>query len=266
MNSAPWGYPLRPNKTDRNDAAGLAQIVRTGWFKQVRIKSRSSYEIRSILTAREVLVRIRVKIENEIRGLLKTFGVLFGRSVGGFAQRADEIIAGELDVSPTMCGILKALMAARASVVDRIKDLDRQVLGEAKRNATARLFMTTPGVGPITALSVASAFDDPERFKRSSSAGAYLGLTPRRYESGEISRNGRISKHGNTMTRKPLYEAATVLLARTTSFSALKAWGLRLASTLGFKRARVAVARKLAVILHAMWKSNTAFRWTKAAA
>jgi transposase len=165
-----------------------------------------------------------------------------------------------------MRSIVKALIEARSAVLEHIKALDRLVLGEAKRSVTARLFMTAPGVGPITALSVASAFDDARRFRRSSSAGAYLGLTPRRYESGEISRNGRISKLGNGMTRRHLYEAATVLLVRTTRFSALKAWGLRLARTLGFKRARVAVARKLAVILHAMWKSNTEFRWTKAAA
>lgn len=112
-------------------------------------------------------------------------------------------------------------------------------------------------------LSVISAFDKVSRFEKSSSAGAYLGLTPRRYESGEVSRNGHISKHGNGMTRKHLYEAATTLLTRTKSFSALKAWGLRLAKTSGFKKARVAVARKLAVTLHAMWKTNTEFRWSK---
>jgi len=116
--------------------------------------------------------------------------------------------------------------------------------------------MSAPGIGPITALSVASAFDEASRFKRSSSAGAYLGLTPRRYESGEVSRNGRISKHGNRMTRKHLYEAATALLTRNIAFSTLKAWGLRLAKKVGFKKAPVAVARKPAVILHAMWKTN----------
>jgi len=257
---------MRANKTDRNDAAGLAQIVRTGWFKQVRIKTRSSYEIRSLLAAREVLVRIRVQLENEIRGLLRTFGVLFGKAAGGFARRAREIVAGELDASPSMRLVVESLMQARLAILDRIKVLDRQVLTTARTEATARLFMSAPGVGAITALSVASAFDDAARFKRSSSAGAYLGLTPRRYESGEASRNGRISKHGNKLTRKHLYEAATTLLTRTTRFSRLKAWGLRLAKACGFKKARVAVARKLAVILHAMWKTKTTFRWSEAAA
>jgi hypothetical protein len=124
----------------------------------------------------------------------------------------------------------------------------------AKENRTARLFMTAPGVGAITALSVASAYDDPGRFARSASTGAYFGLTPRRYESGEVSRNGHVSKRGNRMTRTHLYEAANVILTRGNRFSTLKAWGLRLAKASGFKRAKVAVARKLAVILHAMWK------------
>ena len=129
-------------------------------------------------------------------------------------------------------------------MLERIKELDRQVLAAARADATVRLFMSVPGVGPITALSVASAFDQASRFKRYSSAGAYLGLTPKRYESGEMSRNGRISKHGNKMTRKHLYEAATTMLTRTTRFCSLKAWGLRLAKKVGFKKARVAVSPK----------------------
>ncbi len=257
---------MRPIKTDRNDAAGLAQIMRIGWFKQVRIKSRDSYQIRSLLVARETLVRIRVKIENEIRGLLRTFGVLFGKRVGGFEGRADEIIAGELDVSPEMRLIAGALMKARSSVLDQIRLLDKRLMAIAKTTPTARLFMTAPGVGVITALSVASAFDNASRFKHSSSAGAYLGLTPRRYESGETSRNGRISKQGSCMTRKHLYEAATTLLTRNLKFSTLKAWGMKIAKASGFKKARIAVARKIAVILHAMWKTNTPFRWSQVTA
>src|SRR5918993_2724014 len=119
---------MRPNKTDRNDAAALAQIVRTGWFKQVRIKSRTSYEIRSLLAAREVLVRVRVKLENEIRGLLRTFGVLFGKAAGGFARRADEIATGELGASPSMRLVVETLMQASAAILERIKVLDRQVV------------------------------------------------------------------------------------------------------------------------------------------
>ena len=257
---------MRPVKTDRNDAAGLAQIIRTGWFRQVRIKSRDSYQARSLLVSRETLVQIRVKIENEIRGLLRTFGVLFGKRVGGFADRADEIIDGGLSAAPEMRTIAETLMEARASIIDQIKVLDRRLMAVAKATPIVRLFMTVPGVGVITAVSVASAFDDASRFKRSSSAGAYLGLTPRRYESGETGRNGHISKQGNKMTRKHLYEAATTLLTRNLRFSTLKAWGMRLAKASNFKKARIAVARKIAVILHAMWKTNTTFRWSQPAA
>lgn len=117
---------IRPINTDRNDAAGLAQIVRTGWFKQVRIKSRSNYQIRSLLTAREVLVRTRVRIENELRGLLRTFGVVFGKRVGSFTERAGEIISSELKASPEMRLVAETLMKARASIMDQIKVLDRR--------------------------------------------------------------------------------------------------------------------------------------------
>jgi transposase len=256
---------MRSVKTDRNDAAGLAQIMRTGRFKGARGKSRDSYQVHSLLVAREMMVRIRVKIENEIRGLLRTFGVLFGKRVGGFTGRADENIAGELEASPEMRIIAETLMKARASILNQIKVLDRRLMAISKAAPVVRLFMTAPGVGVITALSVASAFDDASRFNRSSSAGAYLGLTPRRYESGETSRNGRISKQGDKMTRKHLYEAATTLLTRNLRFSTLKAWGLKLAKASGFKKARIAVARKMAVILHAMWKTNTPFRWSSSA-
>jgi transposase len=257
---------MMPNKTDRHDAAGLAQIVRTGWYKEVRIKSHGAYIVRALLAARHTLVGIRGRIENEIRGLLKTFGVMFGKKVGGFARRADEIIAEELSVSPELKIVIETLVAARRAILERIKVLDRRVHALAKQSTTARLFMTAPGVGAITALSVASAYDDPSRFARSANAGAYFGLTPRRYESGEVSRNGRVSKRGNRMTRTHLYEAANVILTRGHRFSTLKAWGLRLAKASGFKRAKVAVARKLAVILHAMWKTGAPFRWSEAAA
>jgi transposase len=251
---------VRPAKTDRNDAAGLAQIVRTGWYKEVRIKTRASYEIRALLSARDVLVSTRVRLEGQVRGLLRTFGVLFGKQVGGFAKRAQEILNGELAAAPALRELLGTLMRARADIVERIAALDRLLLAAAKVDSTACLFMTVPGVGALTALSVASAIDDPQRFRSSRDVGAYLGLTPRRYESGEVSRSGRISKQGNSMTRKHLYEAATSLLTRTTQSCALKAWGLQLAKVGGFKKARVAVARRLAVVLHAMCKTNTEFR------
>lgn len=168
---------MMPNKTDRQDARGLAQIIRTGWFKEVRIKSHDAYVVRALLSARAALVGIRVRLENETRGLLKTFGVLFGKRVGGFARRAEEIVAGELAVAPELRPIFEALVAARHAILERIRGLDARLRAAARRSRVVRLFMTAPGVGPVTALAVAAAFDDAARFRRSSSVGAHLGLT-----------------------------------------------------------------------------------------
>lgn len=253
---------MMPNKTDRHDARGLAQIVRTGWFKAVRIKSHGAYVVRALLTARDALVAIRVRLENEVRGLLKTFGVLFGRRVGGFMRRAEEIIAGEFAVTPELRPIFEALVAARCAILQRIRALDAEVRAAARRSRTVRLFMSAPGVGPITALAVAATFDDAGRFRSSASAGAYLGLTPRRYESGEISRNGRISKRGDRMTRTHLYEAANAIMTRKLGGSRLRDWALAIAERTGPRKAKVALARKLAVILHAMWRTGLPFRDT----
>lgn len=170
---------MMPNKTDRQDARGLAQIVRSGWFKVVQIKSHEAYINRAMLTARETLVGIRVRLENEIRGLLKTFGITFGKRVCGFKRRAEDIIRRELAVAPELVPIFQALIQARRDILTRISALDSRIRTIAKNHATVRLLMTVPGVGPITAMAVVSVFDDAARFRRSSSAGAYLGLTPR---------------------------------------------------------------------------------------
>lgn len=256
---------MMPNKTDRQDARGLAQIVRSGWFKAVQIKSHEAYVNRAMLTARETLVRTRVRLENEIRGLLKTFGIMFGKRVGGFKRRAEEIIEGELAVAPELVPIFQALIQARRDILSRIAALDSRIRTIAKHHATVRLLMTAPGVGPITALAVVSAFDDAARFRRSSSAGAYLGLTPRRYESGEISRNGRVSKRGDRFTRKCLYEAANAIFCRNLGDTRLRSWAKTIAERTGPRKAKVALARKLAVTLHAMWRTNTPFREVKMA-
>jgi transposase len=251
---------MMPNKTDRQDARGLAQIVRTGWFKAVQIKSHDAYVNRAMLTAREALVGMRVRLENEIRGLLKTFGIMFGKRVGGFKRRAEEIIQRELAVAPELVPIFEALMQARRDILARIAELDSRIRAIARRHATVRLLMTAPGVGPITAMAVVSAFDDAARFQRSSSAGAYLGLTPRRYESGEISRNGRVSKRGDRFTRKCLFEAANAIFCRNLGDTQLRNWAMAIAARTGPRKAKVALARKLAVTLHAMWRTNAPFR------
>lgn len=251
---------MMPNKTDKQDARGLAQIVRTGWFKAVQIKSHSAYVNRAMLTARDALVGMRVRLENEIRGLLKTFGIMFGKRVGGFKRRADEIIERELAVAPELIAVFEALMQARRDILARIAVLDKKIQAIARRHETVRLLMTDPGVGPITAMAVVAAFDDAARFRSSSSVGAYLGLTPRRYESGEVSRNGRVSKRGDGFTRKCLYEAANAVFSRKLGGPRLREWAKSIAERTGPRKAKVALARKLAVTLHAMWRTNTPFQ------
>ena len=252
---------MMPAKTDRNDAAGLAQIVRTGWCKTVHVKSAPSHEARALLAARSQLVQIRCDLENEIRGVLRTFGIIFGKRMGGFAKRADEIVTGELDASLTIRVVIEALMKARSDILTQVSTLDAKVRSMARGNAIVRHLMTVPGVGAVTALGFVATIDDPERFRRSASAGAYLGLTPKIYASGETMKVGRISRRGDDFLRRSLYEAANALLTRVVRPSALKAWGMRIAKRGGFKRAKVAVARKLAVVLHAMWTTGEEFRW-----
>lgn len=253
---------MMPAKTDRNDAVGLAQIIRTGWCKSVHVKSAASHEARSLLATRSQFVQIRCDLENQIRGTLRTFGILFGKRVGGFAKRAEEIVRGELDASPTIRAVIESLMKARAGILEQIRCLDAQVRSIGRRNPAVRHLMSVPGVGVITALGFVATIDDPARFRKSSSAGAYLGLTPRIYASGETSRSGRVSKRGDDFLRRSLFEAANALLTRVPTFSSLKNWGLRIARRGGYRKAKVAVARKLAVILHAMWVSGEPFRWS----
>lgn len=251
---------MMPNKTDRLDARGLAQIVRTGWFRAVQIKSHNAYVTRALLTARDRLVGISVRLENEVRGLLKTFGVMFGKRVGGFKRRAEEIIARDLAVSPELVPIFEALMQASRDILARIADIDRRIQANARRHQTVRLLMTTPGVGPITAMAVVAAFDDAGRFRRSSSAGAYSGLTSGRYDSGEISRNGRVSKRCDAFTRKCLFEAANAIYCRKLGGSRLRDCAMGIAEHTGPRKAKVALVRKLAVTLHAMWRAGTPFQ------
>lgn len=182
------------------------------------------------------------------------------KRVGGFKRRAEEIIERELAVAPELVPIFEALMQTRRDILARIAALDSRIRVIARRHATVRLLMTAPGVGPITAMAAVSACDDAARFRRSSSAGAYLGLTPKRYESGEISRNGRVSKRGDQFTRKCLYEAANAHFCRNLGDTRLRSWAKKLAERTGPRKTKVALARKLAVTLHAMWRTNTPFR------
>ncbi len=250
---------LQINKSDRNDAVGLARIMQCGWYKEVQVKSVSCHEIRAVLNSRAQLVKIKRDLENQIRGLLKNLGFVIGKAGGNvFRRRVEELLGGH----GPLWEAVRPLLEVREKVRREIADLTRKLLGLARGDADTRRSMTVPSIGAITALAFRSTIDEPARFRRSRSVGAYVGLTPRRYASGEIDWSGRISKCGDRMLRTYLFEAAGVLLTRVAHWSKLKAWGHRLWKRIGFKKAKVAVARKLAVILHRMWRDGTDFQWS----
>lgn len=250
---------MQVNKTDKNDAAGLAQIVRTGWYREVQVKSLNSHTVRAMLGARDQLVGMRTAIRNQIRGILKTFGVVLGKNRGQqFDERVAEIAVGRNVFNQTLRSLLVVLKSIRV----QLEKLDRMASQFAKQNSVCQKLMSVPGVGCLTAIAFVTEIDDPARFRNSKAVGAYLGLTPRRYQSGETDVNGRISKCGDPLVRTYLYEAATSLLTKVQKWSALKAWGVRIAKRSGVKKARVAVARKMAVILHQIWLTGEPFRWS----
>jgi transposase len=250
---------LQINKSDRNDAVGLARIMQCGWYKEVQVKSLPCHEVRAVLNGRAQLVKIKRDLENQIRGLLKNLGLIIGKAGGNvFTRRVEELLGRH----GLLWEAVRPLLEVREKVRREIAGLTRKLLALARDNDESRRLMTVPGIGPITALAFHSAIDDPSRFRRSRSVGAYFGLTPRRYASGEVDWSGRISKCGDTMVRSYLFEAAGVLLTRVPQWCKLKAWGHRLWKRIGFKKAKVAVARKLAVILHRMWRDGTDFIWS----
>ncbi len=250
---------MQINKSDRNDAAGIARIMQTGWFKEVRVKDLDSHAVKALLASRALLVKIKRDLENQVRGLLKNLGLVIGRAkFNVFAVRVEELIENR----PELAAAVRPLLEARKTIEQQVDDLDRKVHKLARQDAQICRFMTVPGVGAITALCFKATIDDPTRFRRSRSVGAYVGLTTRRHASGEMDWSGRISKCGDAMLRMYLFEAAGVLLTRVPKWSVLKAWGTKLAKRNGLRKAKVAVARKLAVILHRMWVDGTEFSWS----
>lgn len=245
-------------KTDRNDARAIAQAMRVGWYTAVYVKTAESQELRLLLTNRKTLQTSRVALENEIRGTLKAFGLKVGRvSAGAFEARVIELTANR----PRLHAMVLPMLAARQALRLQFDALHVMVLKVVKEHGVCRRLLSVPGVGAVTALTFATAIDNPARFARSRDVGAYLGLTPRKYASGEIDRNGAISKSGDRLAREALFIAAHSLLTRVTRWSALKAWGAAVAKRRGLRRATVAVARKLAVILHRIWVDEGEFRW-----
>ena len=249
------------NKTDKTDAKGIAQILRTGWFSPVHMKSREAHGLRALLSTRKALLKKTMDLANEVRGLLKIFGVRLPRTVkhGSF----DDLVRPMIEMDEVLAHAVIPLLDARAVLFQHYLELDRRVKHAASQDEVCMRMMTVPGVGPIAALTFKAAVDDPNRFKRSRTVAAHFGLTPRRYQSGEHDNPGRISKAGDQNVRATLYAAANALLMRTMAGSQIKSWGMRLMRTKGRRRAVVAVARKLAVVLHRMWINGTEFRQEK---
>jgi transposase len=245
-------------KTDRNDARGIAQLVRLGWFKSVHVKTADAQETRALLNARRFIVDKVTGIENSMRANLRNFGLKMGIVTRrAWPARARELAAGieALEL------LVESMLHIRETLLQELRTLEKKLMSMARSDPAVQTLMTAPGVGAIVALTFKNGVDDPDRFSRSRDVGPWLGLTPTRYQSGQTDRTGHITKAGDASVRTALYEAATTLLGRVTKWSALKNWGIRLARRSGMRKARVAVARKLAVILHKMWKTQTPFQW-----
>jgi transposase len=249
---------MQINKTDQNDAEGLAQIMRTGWYRSVHVKSFDSHRARGLLGARAQLVGMTTRLSNHIRGVLKTFGMLPGAGRGlPFDRRVEILLADQVEVAP----IVRPMLAAWRQLRQQTAAFDKAVRVLVKSSPICRHLMSVPGIGVLSVLAYVSMVEDPARFGRSRSVGAHLGLTPKQYQSGEIDRSGRISKCGDTLVRTLMYEAAVVLMTRVKRALGLKDWAQAIAKRSGAGKARVALARKLAVILHSMWRSGEPFRW-----
>jgi transposase len=257
-------FEAMPVKSDRNDARGIAQLMRLGWFRPVHCKSMSAQETRTLLTARKLVQSKLRDVENSLRGILRGFGLKVGKSTEReFAGRIEELVAGH----PHLQMIATALLSVRTVLRSEFAAFEKQVRKMARSDMRTRLLMSTPAVGPVVALTYASAIDDPTRFKSSKQAGAHFGLTPKKYQSGETDYTGRISKIGDAGVRTALYEAAHVMLTRPVKgCSQLKSWAMRIARRAGMSKAKVALARRLAVILHRMLANGTPFNAATAAA
>jgi transposase len=254
---------VRTNKSDPHDAEGLAQMARTGWYKAVRIKQEATHIDRAQLKVREQLIKSRLAIANQLRGLLKLFGLRLGKTTtpGKRSERLKALFEQKPELEPVMAPLVEALR----SLEEQIRRSEKSLTARAAADPVVKRLMSVPSVGPIVALTYRSSIEDPDRFSRGEDAGAFAGLAPRRSQSGERDHMGRISKAGDPMLRAALYEAANVLLVRVKRPCALQTWGKRLAETKGPKRARIAVARKLAILLHRIWQSETEFRWEEPA-
>jgi len=251
-------FEAMPVKTDRNDARGIAQLMRLGWFRPVHCKSLAAQELRAILTARKLLQNKLHDVEMSLRGVLRGFGLKVGKTTPKtFGRRVRELVEGQ----PMLTAVAEALLKVRDVLQAEFMGFERRLRTIARGDARARLLMTTPGVGVVTALTFAAAIDDPQRFGSARAVGPLFGLTPKKYQSGETDYTGRISKLGDASVRAALYEAAHVILTKPLrGCTALKSWAMRIARRAGMSKAKVALARKLAVIMHRMLANGTTFQ------
>ena len=250
------------NKTDRNDARGMAQMMRVGLYRPVHVKTLRSQKLRMLLTHRKLLQSKAIAVDNDLRGTLRNFGLKVG-VVGAvrFEARIKELVEN----LPDLAMLVEPLLVVRRVLRDQLGVLHRRLLGAVRDDEVCRRLMTVPGVGPVVALTYRATVDVPARFRKSKSVGAVFGLTCAKYQSGEVDRSGKISRCGDEMMRVMLYEAAQSMLVHSTRWSWLKAWAMQIAKRRGMKRAIVALARRLAVILHRIWVDGTEFRWTREA-
>ena len=253
-------FKAMPVKSDRNDARGIAQLMRLGWFRPVHCKSIGAQELRAVLTARKLVQSKLRDIENSLRGILRGFGLKVGHTTArSFAGRIRELVEGQANLET----IAQALLAVHAVLLREFNGFEKRVRMMAREHVKARLLMTTPAVGPIVALTYAGAIDDPARFKSSKQTGAHFGLTPRKYQSGNTDITGRISKIGDAAVREALYQAAHVMLTKPVKgCPELKSWAMRIARRAGMRKAKVALARKLAVVMHRMLADDKPFNPT----
>ncbi len=250
------------NKTDRNDARGIAQMMRAGLYRPVHVKTLRSQKLRMLLTHRKLLQSKAIAIDNDLRGTLRNFGLKVG-VVGAvrFEARIKELVEN----FPDLALLVEPLLIVRRVLREQFVIQHRRLLAIVRDDEVCRRLMTVPGVGPVVSLTYRATVDVPARFHKSKSVGAVFGLTCAKHQSGEVEWSGRISRCGDEMMRVMLYEAAQSML-RSKKWSWLKAWAMQIARRRGMKKAIVALARRLAVIMHRIWVDGTEFRWTREAA
>jgi len=252
-------------KTDKLDAEKLAQVCRTGWYTRVHRKSGKARGLRSYLTARMQMVKTAGALASTIRGIFRAHGIIIAVGKDGKfeANVLQALKKAEPMLHAAITPLLKAWKGANLCEKQMYRTLNRQV---ARQSQEIRNLMTVPGVGPATAAAFVATIDTPKRFASSEQVGDYFGLVPSLYQSGEVEIRGRITKHGDELMRFLLVEAATTILSRCKKNFALRQWGLKLQEKKDFGKARVAVARKLACLLHHLWITGKPFDASRAVA